>query len=447
MNNDKKTIIIVLIVILIVIVASIFGCKYYADHHVDKNNQNSKNNKVIDAKDVDFNTSIIKKVNDKTKGNYLISPYSMEIALNMLKDGASGETYNQIEKLVGTRKIPTFMSKERINVVNGAFIKNKYKEAFEESYYDKLKEYKADLIFDEYTTPNPINEWVSKQTYGMIPKLLESISDEFAFGIANAVAIDVEWDNGFKCENTHSQEFTKEDNTKFNTEMMSDTYYSGVEYFMLDDAKGVILPYREYDAEGKVIYDFEENKNVEGTRLEFVGILPNKTVSEYINNLTRDKLKEIDEKKVKIEDKKNTVLWLRLPRFSYDFDLEPFKDILKEMGMVDAFNANAADFSKIVSKETLKKMNVDNIYVNQAIHKTHVDVNEKGTKAAAVTYFGFNETSSIGDEPEPEEIIITFDKPFIYMIRDSKTKEMLFFGVVREPNVWKGSTCSNREEE
>lgn len=45
-------------------------------------------------------------------------------------------------------------------------------------------------------------------------------------------------------------------------------------------------------------------------------------------------------------------------------------------------------------------------------------------------------------QEEKETVNIKFNKPFIYMIRDSKTKEMLFFGVVYEPNIWKGSTCS-----
>ena len=78
----------------------------------------------------------------------------------------------------------------------------------------------------------------------------------------------------------------------------------------------------------------------------------------------------------------------------------------------------------------------------EAIHKTHIDLNENGTKAAAVTYFGMFKNTSI--EPKEKEIInIEFNKPFIYIIRDPKTNEMLFFGVVYEPNKWIDSTCEN----
>ena len=87
-----------------------------------------------------------------------------------------------------------------------------------------------------------------------------------------------------------------------------------------------------------------------------------------------------------------------------------------------------------------KSNNIDRLYVSEAIHMTHISLNEKGTKAAAVTYFGVDKATALEDKKE--KIDITFNNPFMYMIRDSKTKEILFFGVVENPNEWKGSTCS-----
>ena len=79
------------------------------------------------------------------------------------------------------------------------------------------------------------------------------------------------------------------------------------------------------------------------------------------------------------------------------------------------------------------------IELSEAIHKTYIDFNEKGTKAAAVTGFLANYKSSIN--PNQKVYSIIFDKPFIYMIRENNTKELLFFGTVYEPNLWNGSTC------
>ena len=113
--------------------------------------------------------------------------------------------------------------------------------------------------------------------------------------------------------------------------------------------------------------------------------------------------------------------------FKYDYDMtkgNKFVKVLKNMGIKDVFDGTVADLTNIIDKETA------NLYVDDAIHKTHIDLNEKGTKAAAVTAFPIVDGSAL--EPERPEII---------KIKDSKTKEMLFFGVVYEPEKWTGSTC------
>ena len=82
-----------------------------------------------------------------------------------------------------------------------------------------------------------------------------------------------------------------------------------------------------------------------------------------------------------------------------------------------------------------------NLYVNTAIHKTKIELNEKGTKAAAVTYFGLDKATAV--RPDYEVRNIVFNKPFVYIIREKNTGEILFFGTVYEPNIWNGSTCEN----
>ena len=136
---------------------------------------------------------------------------------------------------------------------------------------------------------------------------------------------------------------------------------------------------------------------------------------------------------------KNLHLQLSLPRFSYDFDLIQFKEVLESIGIKKMFDAEEANFNNIITKENRKKMDMGNLYIDTAIHKTYIDLNEKGTKAAAVTYFGFKDASAIREEFDT--VSVNFNKPFIYMIRDTSSKEILLFGVVETPNKWKGTTC------
>ena len=110
---------------------------------------------------------------------------------------------------------------------------------------------------------------------------------------------------------------------------------------------------------------------------------------------------------------------------------------------------DAAEFENMADIKGMIKEYPDTtgLYVSKAIHKTHIELMEKGTKASAVTYFEISRAS--GALPvirEKEYIDIEFNKPFIYLIREKNTGEMLFFGVVNEPNLWNGSTCSDPKE-
>lgn len=376
----------------------------------------------------DYNSKVIREINKNEDQNYLISPYSIEIALNMLRDGANGKTKEQIDNLIGERQINNVILKDKINVANSAFIKNKYKDSVLTTYYQSLKtKYNADILYDEFETPKVINEWVNKETNGMIKEIIKYLDNDFAMGIANAVAIDVEWKYSFDCGNTREEEFTKINNEKYDVSMMHNTYehYSDIKYFETDKEKGIVLPYKTYDKNGKETFDEDNN-------LEFVGILPNESIKNYISNISENTFKRIEGNLKKLNE--NEKVHLSLPMFKYGYEVADFKANLIDLGITDVFDPISADLTNMI------KSSDRNFYVSDAIHKTYIDLNEKGTKAAAVTAFIVKDTA-IWQEEEPKIIEMKFNKPFAYMIRDNKTKELLFFGVVYEPSKWEGSTC------
>lgn len=376
-----------------------------------------------------FNVDIIKKT--KRDNNYLISPYSMEMAFNMLKEGSDNNTKNEIEKVIPTRKMNDISIKDRVKIANSLFINNEYKNKTKQSFTDTLvKNYNAEILYDDFKNPDAINKWVDTHTDGMIKKLLDDISSDTVLVLINAIAIDVEWSSEFECNKTTSEEFTKKDNQKINVEMMHNNYSTNsYKYLENEDAKGIVIPYKTYNSKtGNV-------DNNGDKQLEFIGILPNKDINSYIDNLTNEKLDDLFKSPKNASSKYE--INLSLPRFKYAYRIPNFKEILINMGIKDAFNSEKADFTKIMDKADMK----NNLYVSEVIHKTYIDLNEKGTKAAAVTAIVIKDAAAIKDD-DKETVDIKFNKPFIYMIRDSKTKEILFFGTVYEPNVWSGSTCS-----
>ena len=390
-----------------------------------------ENNKKYNTKN-GFNIKLIKSTIKKE--NYLISPYSIEIALNMLKEGANGNTKDEIEKVLPNRKISDISIKNRVNIANSLFIKDKYKNTIKKDFKIALVDsYDSEVLYDEFKTPDVINEWVNKKTDGMIKKIINKMDDNFVLGVANAIAVDVEWAKQFDCNDTTKEKFTKDNGKTINVEMMHNSYTTdSYKYLESKDAKGIIIPYKSYDYKtGKIDYD-------NGRNLEFIGILPNKSVEEYIKDLTEDSLNNL----IKSASGASSTyeIKLSLPRFKYEYSVDNFKDSLVKLGIKDAFDQYNADFSGIMKKSDMD----DNLYVGTAIHKTYIDLNEKGTKAAAVTFFGIDSYAAL---PQDKEIInIEFNRPFVYMIRDAKTKEMLFFGAVYEPNLWDGKTCSNKEK-
>ena len=408
MNKRKWLIVFIIVIILLVI-----GMLIFKDNKEEIKEDGSKMNIAED-----FNSDLIRKVHNKE--NYLISPYSIEIALNMLREGAEGNTKLELDKVLGNRKINNIQIENILSVANGLFIKNKYKNDILGSYYNTLKnKYNSEILYDDYDTPLVINNWVNQKTNGMIPKILENIDPYFVLGLANAVSLDIKWKSEFECNNTTKNTFTKINGAKVDVEMMHASYKDeDYKYIDENDLKGIILPY---------VYDESDT-----SKLEFIALVPS-NIDEYINGLTIDKLNNID---IFRKPSGNGVkINLSLPRFTYEYEIKDFIGVLKKMGINDVFDSEKADLQGIMKRSN----EVPNIYVDTAIHKTKIELNETGTKAAAVTYFGIRAN---GMMPEQEkEIDIAFDKPFIYMIREKNTKEIIFFGSVYEPNIWNGTTC------
>ena len=376
------------------------------------------------SEDATFSTNFIKESHKTIDNkNYMISPYSVEMALSMLRDGTKGETHSEISKVAPKRTIKTLSVKDKVNVANALFVKNKFKKDVRKDYSYNLKEnYNAEFIYDDFKTPDVINNWVNKETNGMIKKILDRMDDQFVLGLANAIAMEEEWQMPFTCENTKKADFTTKSGEKYKVAMMNNTFEDTASYYADDDAEAIILPYKQYDYKtGKVVEE-------DGERLEFIGIIP-KDIDKYINNLSLDTIKKIDQEKETASS--DIDIYLELPRFSYSYDFKDFKKTLNNMGIETVFTPSA-DLSGMLD-------NHDEAYVNEAIHKTYVKVDEVGTKAAAVTYFGVKDTAMPIDEKK--HVSIVFDKPFIFMIKDTKTNEIAFFGVVYKPNKYENKSC------
>ena len=160
----------------------------------------------------------------------------------------------------------------------------------------------------------------------------------------------------------------------------------------------------------------------DGGELEMVILLPREGhFAQFEDNLTAERLAELMAATNMVE------LELYLPKFKLDTSYG-LNDVLKDMGMVSAFDITTANFGNIANIAANQVL-----YIQAVLHKAHLEVDESGTVATAVTAIvGGLHTTSI-DIPIPPTVFRA-DRPFIPIIRDAETGTVLFMGRVLNPN-------------
>ena len=351
--------------------------------------------------------------NEENKGrNILISPDSILTAMAMVENGASGNTLTQMETAFGNVQLDDFDA--YLYTLNKRLTKSKnvkyhladsiwYKEneiSVKDEFLRKNVDYFSAQIFEapfsNYTLSD-INNWVYNNTRGMIPTLLKKLDSDTVMLLINAIAFESEWQDKyhasekkpFKCENGAVQTANMLQGTE-------DTYVN------IGGADGFIKPYA-------------------GSEIAFLGLETpkNKTVDEFLQSLTADDFVNGYNRK---ETGKYSVK-TKMPEFKYDYDTS-LVDSLKSIGITDAFDQNTADFSGIAELNPN-----ENLFINDVIHKTHIELDKDGTKAAAVTGVIVDKASAV--YPTKPEKNVDLDHPFVYAIIDTQSGIPLFIGTVK----------------
>ena len=405
------------ILLLIIVFAGLNDHEEVSKNNILTNTYTSDTPADIKGENTNFELSFL-QLEDKQE-NMIYSPLSIKYALKMLQEGASDNTYTQIEEIVGNSNLPTYRNIENtLSLANGIFIRDTYYQYVKDNYKDILvNKYNAEIRQDEFQSAKNANEWIEEKTFGKIENMLNDdivTNPDLQMLLINALAIDMEWKNQFDENDTNGRKFYLADGTEMIATMMSrESSSDDISYYMGDDITAITIDLKEY----------------EETQLEFMALMPNTNLEQYVDSLTMDNIEEITQKLNSASNTKAGVK-LNIPKFEFDYDLN-LKDDLIKLGITDAFNGNLANFSNMADLERTQK----NLYVSDALHKANIEFSEEGVKAAAVTVFGMMDVTSIGVEKEiPIEINI--DNPFVFLIRDKNTNEIWFVGTVYEPNYW-----------
>jgi len=328
----------------------------------------------------------------------------------MTANGADGNTLSQMEQTFGisvaslneylssyTKQLP-YDENNKLSMANSIWLRELEGFTVKDSFLQTNTNYYHTEIFKTPFTENTvqdINQWVNENTEEMIPEIITELPEETVMYLINALAFDAKWQKPYPANQVRDSVFTKEDGNCEEIELM----YSEERHYLEDEnATGFIKYYK-------------------GQNYAFVALLPKEgvSISDYISNLNGKQLQSLLATPIEIQ------VNAAIPKFESEYKVEMSK-ILGDMGMPDAFDFTQADFSKLGTYD------YGNIAINRVLHKTHIAVDEEGTKAAAVTAVEMNVESA---RMEPEEVkTVHLNRPFVYLLIDCENKLPLFVGTV-----------------
>ncbi len=378
----------------------------------------AKNTVSFAKRSASFGIDLFKSIYDPADSmNIVMSPFSVTEALAMALNGASGETLEDMSRVLnfGDLTIPEMnaASEElcailmgsdptrQLLLANSVWLRDGY--PFDKDFINSVEEaFEAEARVLDFTSPNSVrkvNDWVKQKTKGKIESILDSIGVNDLAYLVNAIYLKADWSDEFDPNKTSDARFstpTSQVTVKMMRRKAEYAYLSG------DGFQSVRIP---YGGGSTAMYVFlpDEDVGLEG----FIEDMASQNWERWMESY-----------------QKKTVS-LGMPRFTGKYETL-MNDALKSMGMDIAFDCDRADFRGMSSTKDRNP----GIFIGRVIHKGFISVGEKGTEAAAATGVVM-ETKSMPLEPE---LSVVLNRPFFYVIRDDVTGAALFMGTVVDPS-------------
>ena len=360
---------------------------------------------------------------EKNPANTLISPDSILSCLSMTANGAAGDTLSEMKGVLGVKDVADYSafwkethdrltavnndkeSRVSYNVANSIWTNSEKVTLSEDFVKENKSAFDAEiknLKFDN-SAVSQMNSWVNKNTNGMIPTIIDKLDKDDRAVLINAIGFEGQWGEQYSGgQIDENGTFTTAAKKKQKVTMLSGAE-EGRSYLTLDGADGFVKHYANSD-------------------FAFFAYLPpeGKTVDDYLSGITGAEFVNA------YMNRQDVKVITKMPEFKYDYSTS-LKKQLQDMGMTKSFS-NEADFTGMLDLK--KAPEQDRLKISDVIHKTHIEVDRNGTKAAAATAVIMAKTTAVRDEKMP--VYVTLDRPFVYGILDTATGMPLFIGTLDE---------------
>jgi len=346
---------------------------------------------LISSLNASFQSTLFNKMNKEKKGeNLIISPLSIFQILSLTANGAKEQTLTEMLELlqcenidqlnqINYRILIAFEKFSTIDIANAIMTKFTPVEEFTTI----AKKYLATI--EPLISVDQVNEWCYNKTHGKIDKILKELDPFTLIILINAVYFKGEWRSKFQSTLTKPLPFYNLGSEEKNVDTMIQIDHFN--YYEDKKVQAVELNFREDYMSAIIILP------AEGT-----------DINKYIDTLS---ISNSEYKKI-IDGLKYSKVHIQLPKFELRFE-QKLNEILKDMGMYDAFIPSVANFTGLREEGDL--------FISQVIHKTYLKVFEDGCEAAAVTVVD----GAGGAMPVKETIYdMKINRPFLFLLKNSK---------------------------
>jgi len=357
-----------------------------------------------------FSWDILLKIlkDGKNKENVFLSPLSISFALQLVQKGATNETSQELVDVLHLPKDSSKIAEETqsllkelkskdisIDIANGVWIKREFG-IKQEFLHIAQKEFHAEIKDIAENSVSDINDWVSKTTHGKIPSIIKKIENECKMVIVNAIYFKALFSHAFDAKNTHEAPFTLANGSTKNCHLMS------------QKRKFPFLEHKLFHAIN-LPYSSDERSGVMATV-----ILPNDGPSACFEKL----IESIQSSWSEIASSfREDEVQLFLPRFKIEFEMV-LNQVLQNLGLKKSFS-DSAQFDGMTP-------NPVGLKIGEVLHKAFVEVDEKGTEAAAATAVKMMARCAVVQKAQPK--VMRVDRPFLFLIRQHDL--ILFAGVI-----------------
>lgn len=369
-----------------------------------------------------FAIDLFHQLNRANKPNQFYSPYSIHQALSMTMNGNEGEVLAEFNKLlrndgmsmeeanIGAKELTEFLlqvdPKVKISIANGIWYREEYqlKVPFREAAQKYYQSEVAPLNMENPASVNVINKWIESKTNNLIKEMLDEIpyNDKVVMYLVNAIYFKADWKYQFEASKTQKKPFYPVSGKAVQVDMMDLDKAATFKTYMDNDITYLEIPYSTGQFTMGVLFNREGEIDKVAKKLT-------------IDNLVNWK-----------SNSRESNLILKMPKFKLRQKMDNMKGDLEAMGLVQPFNYHPDNFTRIFENPT------DALKISRVIHDAFIEVDEKGSEAAAATVVEIMERTSFPPSG-PQELIL--DKPFIFFIQEAHSGAILFMGKLGDPSL------------